>query len=351
MDLAAGGMLGIRNSSTNARTAALKTTMTRGHSSGTAPAALSSQYNMDLDVLIDRISNRLINRRSGEQWLRMITRLRYGLFRHLYRRSPPLEHVIVSLTSHPPRYAKLGLTLRCLLSQSHPPSLVILWVFERDFEYLPNDILNLQSERFRIETTKQNYKSYTKILPAAQKFPDAVIVTADDDIFYNATWLSQLLLHFSPDRREVLGHRAHRITTNDRYELNAYQLWDWKIRAQQQPMSGFDVFLTGVSGTLYPPGSLESDMLDPEKFLGQCTSADDVWLYFLTTGNNYIPTVVPSTQLEYTWKGSQSVALKFENVDNNRNDEYMRSLSNLYGQPWIHRTSRANTKPTESTSI
>lgn len=38
-------------------------------------------------------------------------------------------------------------------------------------------------------------------------------------------------------------------------------------------------FLTGVGGVLYPPDSLDEEVMNEEVFLDICKYADDVWFY------------------------------------------------------------------------
>ena len=46
----------------------------------------------------------------------------------------------MSLTSYPPRFGTLHLTLACLLDQSVKPDHLILWIAREDIKELPDDI-------------------------------------------------------------------------------------------------------------------------------------------------------------------------------------------------------------------
>jgi hypothetical protein len=206
-------------------------------------------------------------------------------------------------------------------------------LYEEDAKLLPVNIRLLQGNEFKIKTTEKDYRSYKKIYPAIIDYQNDFILTADDDIFYNATWASQLLEHVHPNEGRILGHRAHRITLDEYGQIKPYTQWKWQIGGNRIH-SGFDIFLTGGAGALYPPGSITIDDMNPENFLSLCESADDVWLYFMTTKKRYMPTKIPSDQLEYTWINSQNIALIHENVDNHKNDEYINKLSRTYGESW-----------------
>ena len=109
----------------------------------------------------------------------------------------PVSHglsneLIVSLTSYAARFGTLGLTLRCLLTQSVKPDRVILWLAPEDIVRLPMPIRALTRHGLDIRETR-DLRSYTKIIPALRAFPDAIIVTADDDLFYERHWLLALV--------------------------------------------------------------------------------------------------------------------------------------------------------------
>src|SRR5579864_6248399 len=90
--------------------------------------------------------------------------------------------LVVSLTSYPPRFPTVALTLRCLLTQSIKPDHVILWIAHADEARLPPEVLALRALGLEIRST-EDLRSFKKIVPALRDFPDAFIVTADDDVY------------------------------------------------------------------------------------------------------------------------------------------------------------------------
>ncbi len=90
--------------------------------------------------------------------------------------------LIISLTSYPARFGKLHLTLKCLLSQSMAADKVVLWIAHQDKAALTPAILNLQKVGLQIGYC-DDLRSYKKIIPTRQNYPDSFIVTADDDLY------------------------------------------------------------------------------------------------------------------------------------------------------------------------
>jgi len=237
--------------------------------------------------------------------------------------------LVVSLTSYPPRYPKLELTLKCLLSQSIKPDELILWVAKNDYEALPSSVLQLENtfSYFNIRSC-DDLGSYKKIIPTLQLWPDSFIVTADDDVYYPKNWLSGLVeaARLAPDR--VSGYRLHEITFNLDGNISPYRLWRHNVAANTQSEH---LFATGCGGIIYPPNTLHSDVADIKTILSICQNADDVWLYWmLQRGGASVGSVGKQLNV-VSWRGSAQTSLTQENYLNNRNDIIIKSLVNHFG--------------------
>jgi hypothetical protein len=262
-------------------------------------------------------------------------------------RSRPRPHrlgapLIVSVTSYPPRFKTLALTIKCLLSQSVAPDAVTLWIADTDKQELPRNVRTLQHAGLTIEYT-EDLRSYKKIIPALRRFPDAFIATADDDVYYWPTWLEELVGAYSPARREILCHRVNRIRLGMDGLPLPYAEWDFEYqRSDASPL----VFPTGVGGVLYPPGHLHSDVVDEATFRSLCPSTDDAWLYWmgLRAGSQFRRTELgdrlarrsaSSSKFSMTpWPRSQESSLWRSNVlEGGGNDNQIRNLIDRFGFP------------------
>lgn len=87
--------------------------------------------------LTDKISN-IVIRKAPKDWpLKLIAQTRHEVLRHLYKnKSISSEKTLISLTSYPPRYDTLEFTLKCLLSQTVQPK-VVLWLYKEDAKNCP----------------------------------------------------------------------------------------------------------------------------------------------------------------------------------------------------------------------
>ena len=96
-------------------------------------------------------------------------------------------------------------------------------------------------------------RSYKKIIPALEAFPQAFIVTADDDLYYPRDWLTKLVGGFAPNERVIACVRAHKPEMS-RGTFGPYSSWTWEFVTSGEVRD--DLFPTGGAGALYPPGSL-----------------------------------------------------------------------------------------------
>jgi hypothetical protein len=239
--------------------------------------------------------------------------------------------LIVSLTSFPARYEILAMTLRCLLSQSLRPDQVILWIAAEHQAALPRSVLDLVSQGLTIGICDNQLRSHNKYLHTRRQHPTAFIVTADDDTYYWANWLAELVTNVDRHQHVIPCHRAHKIELQADGHPAAYRDWQWETAdTKTSPL----IFPTGVGGVLYSPGCLDPDVDDVARILELCPRADDVWLYWMALRHGYLFRKVGRWRRLHHWRNSQQQGLMWENVYNsNGNDEQIKAMIVAYGWP------------------
>ncbi|WP_163001206.1 glycosyltransferase family 2 protein [Pannonibacter phragmitetus] len=236
--------------------------------------------------------------------------------------------LIISVTSFPARYPTLPLTLKCLLTQSVQPDRVILWLSEKEASELTREILELRQDGLEIKIC-DDHRSYKKIIPALNEYPDAFLVTADDDCYYWATWLDGLTSEFDSSKKEVLCHRAHEIVVGtDGYPL-PYSNWRHNVKAGSASSL---LFPTGVGGVLYRPGIFDQLVKNSELYLRLAPRADDAWLYFMASLNGAKFRKVGPRRTIVPWPQTQMVGLRTTNLGpNGENDVQIQNLISKFG--------------------
>lgn len=191
--------------------------------------------------------------------------------------------LIVSLTTYPARVSSVAVTLRSLLMQSQEIERIILVLSEQEFPEgatgLPRPLQRLtRSAKVELLFTPDNTRSFKKLLPVARANPDAIIITADDDVIYTRNWAKNLMDAHRKFPAVVVGTRGSRIVVNER---SAEPYGSWAACVPDVP--SHQVFLTGRGGILYPPHGLSPEVQNWAVASRLCSSTDDIWFKAMAT--------------------------------------------------------------------
>ncbi len=198
--------------------------------------------------------------------------------------------VIVSLTTYGRRTYKVYYTIVSLLRQSYKPDMVILWLDSDNWNdtVLPKSLIKLKESGLTIKYCA-DLKSYKKLIPALEEYPESIIVTCDDDIYYKRNMLRRLMDAHEKWPNHVIAHRAHQVVYNEKGEIEEYNKWPQEI----SNMAGKNIFPTSGGGTLYKKDFFYPDMCNVELIKNLCPNADDIWNYFMCLLNDTENVVLP----------------------------------------------------------
>lgn len=182
--------------------------------------------------------------------------------------------IIVSLTTYGKRYYDVAFTIESIMEQTMKANRIILWLEEElQSTPIPVQLQLLQKRGLEIKFCS-NIRSYKKLIPTLKLYPDATIITIDDDVLYDSDLLETLIVPYLQNSNNIYAHRIHRMTFNQEGKIAKYKDWD---RCINDKTPSFLLFPTGVGGVLYPPHSLDDEVLNEEIFMAKCQFADDVW--------------------------------------------------------------------------
>lgn len=197
---------------------------------------------------------------------------------------PRSPRVIVSLTSYPRRIRTVHRTVETLLTQTFKPDMVILWLGEDRFPNrerdLPENLLRLREFGLTIGWCK-DIRSYTKLIPALKAYPEDVIVTVDDDMFYFPEWLERLHASYLKNKDVIHCHRVGEIKV-EKGMIRPYREWP---AGRNRGLASYGDLLMGVAGVLYPPHALAAEVMREEVFLRLAPYADDLWFWAMAVLN------------------------------------------------------------------
>ncbi len=238
--------------------------------------------------------------------------------------------LIVNLTSYRARFPVLGATLRGLLDQNVQQDRTILWVDRDAIDDLPGDVTDLQDHGLEIMPCV-DVRSYTKLVHALGAFPDAYLVTADDDLYYPPQWLSHILDGHREHPDCIISLRAHLAAIGRDGMLEPYAAWEMDTPAMADVPPDKLLFPTGVGGILYPPGALDPRVTDIDTFLQLAPKADDVWFFWMAElqGTKHVRAVARFEIMP--WPSSQEVGLLHANLFGGENDGQIRAMERTFG--------------------
>lgn len=242
--------------------------------------------------------------------------------------------VIISLTTFPARIKKLHLVLETLFRQSVKPTRIILWLASEQFP-----------DRKEVESILEKYvhmgleikycddlRAHKKYFYTMKNYPDALVITVDDDIFCPSTLVESLLDSYKKYPDCISCRRAH-LMRIEKGTLQPYSKWKMRARGYKGP----DLLLcpTGCAGCLYPPDSLSEHVFDKEVLLDKCLYADDIWLKCMgyMRGTMTVLTDIDNPEI-IDVIGTSKAGLARVNVLNNMNDQQMYNVSKHYNIRW-----------------
>ena len=190
------------------------------------------------------------------------------------------KQIIISLTSFPQRINTVIKTIKTLLTQTMKPDMVILWLAPEQFPNkendLPKELLDLKNFGLTIDWYK-DIRSYKKIVPTLKKYPDSIIITTDDDIYYAPDTVETLYKSYLEHPNEIHAHRCDWLDAgiNNITWAKTRELFKDLHRGE----AGFRQRLTGYGAVLYPPNSLHKDVINENLIAKTIPTHDDIWLW------------------------------------------------------------------------
>lgn len=246
---------------------------------------------------------------------------------------------IISLTTFPARINTVHTVIKTLLAQTVPADMIVLWLAPEQFpnyeQDLPQSLLDLTSCGLHIKWCP-DIKSYKKLIPALQMFPDDNIITVDDDILYPSNMLEELIKTHKKYPNDICAHRIRKIEIKD----NVVQPYKkWKLSETRGLFNfkfhrAYNNLLGGGGGVLYPPKSLDKEVLQTEIFMKLCQHQDDIWFWAMAVKNNtkIVPTKYGYNLHKRTMQDVQKFGLwhLFNSHEDSPNNTAINNVLNAY---------------------
>lgn len=241
------------------------------------------------------------------------------------------KQLIVSFTSYGRRIETVPLMLERIFNQTVKPDRIILYLSKVNFpqmeKELPEYLLDMRSLGLEIRWCDGDIKSYKKIIPALNEFPNDIIITLDDDLYYDLDLIERLYDNHKKNPEAIIAMRTHKIAFSDDGNILPYNKWV-KQYSESDMLPHSDLMATTGAGTLFPPHILPEETFNMDNMLSLCPTADDVWLMFMAA-LNHVPVVPPEKlrKLQYI-DGTQEERLWDLNIK--ENDFQIQKMLEIY---------------------
>jgi hypothetical protein len=166
------------------------------------------------------------------------------------------------------------LAISSILENNCLPSKICIIINTYDKDNIPS--LFKEHPLIEIIYTEVDLKSHNKYYHTALKYPNAVIITIDDDVIYPKTFIEDCIKAYEDSPTTVNAGRVHKIKYDDKGIL-PYKQWDWE---SQETEASYDLFFTGVGGVVYPPNFFRKEDLNIEE-IHKYIKTDDIFLNYL----------------------------------------------------------------------
>ncbi len=240
------------------------------------------------------------------------------------------EYIVVSMASYAARYPTIVPALKSLLLQTRKPHKIIVWLDEDTEENQPtSQMKKLEEYGVEFRFTADDLRPHKKYFYAMREFPEACVITVDDDLVYSEDMIASLMKYHKKYPDAVCARRVHQMAFDEENHLKPYQEWEYEYRVEGEP--SHMLFATGGGGTLYPPGCLPEDAFDIRNIKRFCQNADDIWLKVMELlAHKKVVWVKNKYVMPLEIAHSQGLALNTGNVLEGHNDMYLERLMEVW---------------------
>lgn len=217
--------------------------------------------------------------------------------------------LIASLTTFPDRINAVATTIKTIMNQTVKADEINLYLAIEQFPNkendLPSELLKLKDFGLQIKFCNDT-KSYKKIIPALKEYKNDIIITFDDDIYYEKDTIETLYNSYLKNPKVIQANRIWHIELKENRVIPKDKSFLYWNEENYKTPSFFNTII-GCGGVLYPPNSLSEMVLDEEKFKSIIPTQDDIWLWGMA--------VLKGTKIQLN-KGYSANLITVENTQN-----------------------------------
>jgi hypothetical protein len=240
--------------------------------------------------------------------------------------------VIVSMATIPSRKNRLLENIPSLIHQRYHYDKLIINVLDNlsdeDYEFYNN--IAQMDVRISINKVEDKWKSCNKLLPVLKLFPDDIIITVDDDIFYPNDCIGTLMRQYVETPDCIIAQETNPIVIENE-KIKFINMFDVKLMQKS-----WSKYLSGCC--LFPPHVFDgSNVFDWDKMMEVTNGThDELWFWINSTLNG-----VRVIGLNYIWTFEFDVITKWKddefklsniNINEGKAEVYLEKINEIYGK-------------------
>ena len=241
--------------------------------------------------------------------------------------------LIVSLTTHGNRIHAVCYAIESIFAQTWKPDRVVLFLGDKEFEGKTLPLaLQRQVERGLEIHYVEDIGPHTKLIPALKAFPEATIITVDDDYMYSFDAVERLVRVHEAYPGAVCCASSVLMKKDQHGGLMPYRSYPFCYPDQDELSHAF--LAEGFGGALYPPHCLSEEVFNTICMKELSPQADDLWFKAMEL---LAGTPVVQMARNRHWFNSvtkeinvQDDGLRHHNIDGGGNDAQLNRLFTHY---------------------
>lgn len=188
-------------------------------------------------------------------------------------------------------------------------------------------------EKMIINKCEDKWGSCNKLLPTLEMYPNDIIITIDDDIYYPKDCIKELIEQYKKTPDCIIAHEINPVAIKDD-RVTYLNGFDVKLKQKE-----YGKYLSNC--TLFPPETFNNtDIYDYDKMI-YCTNGthDELWFWINSTlngikcvGLNYIKSFF--LEMKSPWEDGE-YKLADINLHQSAIDGYMDKINTLYGDKLV----------------
>lgn len=241
--------------------------------------------------------------------------------------------IYISLTTYPARIESAYYAVCSILDQTVRPNKIILTLIKEEFpkgeSSLPQSILSLKEKGLEILWATDNLRPHNKYFYSMQKYPNALIITIDDDILYPKDTIEKLVRCYKRFPKAISAFHIDKfLVRNNKLDNYSKATIGYNKDVYTPRM---DLLAEGFAGVLYPPSILPKETFQKDLIQKCAPIADDIWLKCIELKNNIPVVCAASKQNVLVLVDHQENALFLQNRQMNFNDEQLKKTQDILG--------------------